>query len=88
MGDSNDGSSIAAQSAREEDTSEQRGTFLSRIIGALSPGDAGGTVRVSTAMTGGYATGMPVPGMMKIVGGRFVPFVPEPGPVIATSPSI
>lgn len=66
MGDSNDGSSIAAQSAREEDTSEQRGTFLSRIIGALSPGDAGGTVRVSTAMTGGYSTGMPVPGMMNL----------------------
>ncbi len=66
MGDSNDGSSIAAQGAREEDTNEQRGTLLSRIMGALSPGDANAEEPVSSAMNGGYAAGMTVPGMMNL----------------------
>ena len=39
MGDTGEGSSAAAQGAQSEDTGRSRGGFLSRIIGALSPGD-------------------------------------------------
>lgn len=40
MGDTTDGSSDAAQSARDGETNEQRG-FWGRIVGALSPTDIG-----------------------------------------------
>jgi len=41
MGEGNEGSSSAAQGAREEEGEEQGGGFFSRIIGALSPSEAG-----------------------------------------------
>ena len=39
MGDTNEGPSIAAQSAQSDQIDEQRSGFFSRIIGALSPSD-------------------------------------------------
>lgn len=66
MDDGNDGSSSAAQRAQDEDTSNERGTFLSRIIGVLSPHDTDAMVAVSNASGGGYAASFPVPGMVNL----------------------
>ncbi|TYB80589.1 hemolysin family protein [Maritimibacter fusiformis] len=66
MDDGNDGSSSAAHSAQEEDTSNERGTFLSRIIGVLSPNDTPEVVAAPSGSNGGYATSFAVPGMVNL----------------------
>jgi magnesium and cobalt transporter len=66
MDDGNDGSSSAAHSAQEEDTSNERGTFLSRIIGVLSPNETQESVAIPTASNGSYLAGLAVPGMVNL----------------------
>lgn len=61
MGDSIEGSSAAARGAPVEDDDSQHG-FFSRIIGALSPSDAG--EEVPEAPEPAYVT--PAPGMMNL----------------------
>jgi magnesium and cobalt transporter len=62
MGEGNEGSSSAAQGAREEDSEEQSGGFFSRIIGALSPSEAS-TAPPPFALSAGKVEASQMPGM-------------------------
>jgi magnesium and cobalt transporter len=63
MGEGNEGSSSAAQGAREEENEEQGGGFLSRIIGVLSPSEAGSTIQAVPQLAGAASVASSVPGM-------------------------
>lgn len=66
MGDSIEGSSGAAQSAREE-AEHERGGFLRRMIGAISPEHSGTTMPSEPSSgTGASGTVLAVPGMMNL----------------------
>ena len=65
MGDTSEGSSAAAQSAQPEEGESNRGSFLSRIIGALSPSDAGAEMREATPAGNGVVQPI-VPGMVNL----------------------
>ncbi|KPU84301.1 conjugal transfer protein [Marinosulfonomonas sp. PRT-SC04] len=63
MGDTIDGSSDAAQSARDGEISVRRG-FWARIIGALSPSDMG--EKIDEDVAGFGAPAMDMPGMLNL----------------------
>ncbi|GGD38169.1 hemolysin family protein [Sinisalibacter lacisalsi] len=63
MGDNIEGSSSAAQGAREEENEEHGGTFLSRIIGALSPSETGGESVLAPVAAGAGGLASTMPGM-------------------------
>ena len=63
MGDTTDGSSDAAQSARDGETSAQRG-FWGRIVGALSPTDIG--EEIATGVPDMVAPAADVRGMLNL----------------------
>ena len=66
MGDTDDGSSDAAQSARDPDNKRQRG-FFGRIIGALSPSDDDEVQENKPERTGNGADAAPfLPGMVNL----------------------
>ncbi|MHA6266123.1 hemolysin family protein [uncultured Aliiroseovarius sp.] len=73
MGDTTDGSSEAAQSAQSEtetetgtETESGRTGFFGRIIGALSPADAGGEPPPEAVIVSNGATQSVTPGMMNL----------------------
>jgi magnesium and cobalt transporter len=65
MSDIGEGSSMAAQGAPEEDE-ERKGGFFSRIIGALSPSDAGDEVPKDDLATHGSVVAGQIRGMVNL----------------------